>query len=161
MTSRHEGPVCLVDVEAGGEPPRPPACTSDGRPYTRPPFAWRVHRRLVGVVDLPVHGEPDGVELARLATAALQESIDEHLVRDGLGPGVYSNCVAPLCMREHKAFMTRAPYATVVVASRDGEATLGATLDSLLALEYPAFEIVVVDNASRGDGVRELVEKYA
>src|SRR3954463_10468964 len=109
MTSRSAGPVCLVDVEAGGraslgagggggDPPRPPACTSDGRPYTRAAVAVRVHRQLVGVVDLPVQGEPDGVVLARLGTAALQESIDEHLVRDGLGPGVYSNCVAPLCM---------------------------------------------------------------
>src|SRR4051794_12582271 len=161
MTSRAAGPVCLVDVEAGGEPPRLPACTSDGRPFARAAVAVRVHRRLVGVVDLPVHGAPDGAELARVATAALQERIDAHLVRDGLGPGVYSNCVTPLCMREHRAFMAHAPFATVVIATRDGEATLGATLDSLLALEYPAFEVVVVDNASRGEGVRELVARYA
>src|SRR6478672_6214718 len=162
MTERRaEGPVCLVDVDAGGEPPRVPARASDGRPYVRAAVAVRVHRELVGVVDLPIHGEPDGGQLARLATAALRERIDDHLVADGLGPGVYSNCVQPRCQRDHKAFMARAPFATVVVASRDGEATLGDAIDSLLANEYPAFEIVVVDNASRGDGVRKLVESYA
>src|SRR4051812_27116655 len=134
MTSRTAGPVCLVDVEAGGgappPPPRPshrppharpppPACTSDGRPYVRAAVAVRVHRQLVGVIDLPLDGAPDGAELARLATAALRERIDAHLVDDGLGPGVYSNCVQPRCQREHKAFMARAPFATVVIASRD------------------------------------------
>src|SRR3954447_15860287 len=166
MTSRTAGPVCLVDVEAGGggggpPPPPPPASTSAGRPYVRAAVAVRVHRQLVGVVDLPLDGAPDGAELARLATAVLQERIDAHLVADGLGPGVYSNCVAPRCLREHEAFMRRAPFAAIVIATRDGEATLGDTLDSLLALEYPAFEIVVVDNASHRDGVRELVERYA
>jgi glycosyltransferase involved in cell wall biosynthesis len=162
MASRStQGPVCLVDVDAGGEPPRLPARASDGRPYVRAAVAVRVHHQIVGVVDLQIEGEPDGAELARLATAALQERINAHLVRDGLGPGVYSNCVEPRCQREHKAFMSCAPFASVVIATRDGEATLADTLDSLLANEYPAFEIVVVDNASRGDGVRALVETYA
>src|SRR3954447_24336883 len=99
-----EAPVCLVDVEAGGEPPRPPARASDGRPYVRANVPVRLHRHPLRGVELPVRGEPDGALLAWLATAALRQRIDDHLMRDGLGPGVYSNCVAPLCQREHRGF---------------------------------------------------------
>jgi cellulose synthase/poly-beta-1,6-N-acetylglucosamine synthase-like glycosyltransferase len=54
--------------------------------------------------------------------------------------------------------LERAPFASVIVATRDGERTLEGCLESLLALDYPAYEVIVVDNASRGDSVRALVE---
>ena len=156
-----DGPVCLVDLEAGGPLPVPPACASDGRAFARAEVAVRVHGELVGVFDAPLDGAPDGAELARAATAALRERIDEHLRRDGLAPGVYRNGSAPRCLHDHAEFLERAPFASIIIASRDGDATLGECLDSLMALEYPAYEVIVVDNASRGDGVRSIVAGYA
>src|SRR5947209_8917755 len=153
------GPVCLIDLDLGAPLPEAPACASDGRPYARAAVAVRVHGELIGVVDMPVRGErPDIDELARLATAAVQERVDDHLCRDGLGPGVYRNGGPPRCQREHASFLAAAPFVSVVIATRDGEATLGDCLDALRALDYPSFEVIVVDNASRRDGVRELVE---
>src|SRR5205823_12650763 len=103
------GPVCLVDLELGAPLPELPACTSDGQRYARAAVAVRVHHELIGVVDLPVVGErPDIDELARLATAALQERVNAHLRDDGLGPGVYRNGGPPRCLADHARFLASA-----------------------------------------------------
>jgi GT2 family glycosyltransferase len=160
-TERAAEPVWLVDLEAGGPPPEPPASASDGQPYTRASVAVRVHGELVGVVDVDLDGgAADGEEVARRATEALRDRIDAHLERDGLAPGVYRNGGPPRCLHEHRRFLERAPLVSIVIASRDGEATLADTLDSLMDLDYPVFEVIVVDNASRGDGVRGVVAEY-
>ena len=59
--------------------------------------------------------------------------------------------------------MTRAqsekPYVSVIVPVRDGEATIAACLDSILATDYPPDdrEILVVDNGST-DGTAALIQ---
>lgn len=55
------------------------------------------------------------------------------------------------------------PRASVIVAVRDGAATLDACLDSLLALDYPAgrLELLCVDNASRDATPRLLAARGA
>src|SRR3954452_8915444 len=160
-TERAAEPVWLVDLEAGGPPPEPPASASDGQPYTRASVAVRVHGELVGVVDAALEGGgADGEEVARRATEALRDRIDAHLERDGLAPGVYRNGGPPRCLHEHRSFLERAPVVSIVIASRAGEATLADTLDSLMDLDSPVFEVIVVDNASRSDGVRALVAEY-
>ena len=55
-----------------------------------------------------------------------------------------------------------APFASVIVATRDRAASLSVCLDSLLRQSYPAFEIVVVDNAPSTHETAELVaRRYA
>jgi cellulose synthase/poly-beta-1,6-N-acetylglucosamine synthase-like glycosyltransferase len=139
-------PVWLVDVEAFGPPPALPA-----RRYERAAVAVHVHGELVGVVELPLAGL-DGAALVRRATAALREPVIAHLRADETD--------AP-CTERRARLLERAPFASVVVASRDGGASLGACLDSLLALDYPGYEVIVVDNASQGDTVRDSVAARA
>jgi len=52
------------------------------------------------------------------------------------------------------------PLISIVVCTRDRPDSLGATLDSLAAQKYPAFELVLVDQ-SRGEETRRLVESRA
>ncbi len=52
-----------------------------------------------------------------------------------------------------------APSATVVVCAYDAEATLRPCLESLRALRYPDYEVVVVDDGSR-DGTRAIAESF-
>ena len=52
------------------------------------------------------------------------------------------------------------PTVSVVIAARNEAADLPATLDSLLAQDYPALEIVVVEGGST-DGTREVVDARA
>lgn len=56
----------------------------------------------------------------------------------------------------------RYPSVSVVVPCYNEEATLGATIESLLALEYPKdkLEVIVVDDGSR-DNTRKIGERYA
>ena len=56
----------------------------------------------------------------------------------------------------------RFPTVTIVVPSFNEERTIGATLTSLLALEYPKekLEIVVVDDGSK-DGTAAVAQEYA
>lgn len=150
------GPVWLTDVDAGGCSPIPPRRALDGRPYATAAVAVRVHGFLVGVAELPL---PDALEppgLAERATEALRAQIEMHLRAGGCelhGEGT------PACREEHGRFLERAPFASIVIASRDGERTLPACLDSLLRLDYPSYEVIVVDSASRGRQVERLVRE--
>lgn len=52
------------------------------------------------------------------------------------------------------------PAVSILVAARNEEDALPATLDSLLRLDYPAYDIVVVDDAS-SDRTGAIAEEYA
>ncbi|MGC9198453.1 MAG: glycosyltransferase [Acidobacteriaceae bacterium] len=51
------------------------------------------------------------------------------------------------------------PSLTVVVPARDEVEKIGATLDALLAADYPALRVLVVDDRSK-DGTAEIVDRY-
>ena len=53
-----------------------------------------------------------------------------------------------------------APRVSVVVAARDEERNLGVALDSLLAQDYPDFEVIVVDDRS-GDATPAILARTA
>jgi len=50
-----------------------------------------------------------------------------------------------------------APFVSIIVPARNEEANIGGCVSSLAALEYPAFEVLVVDDESR-DRTAEIVE---
>jgi len=56
--------------------------------------------------------------------------------------------------------MSELPFASVVVAAYNAEKTIRRCLEALLALDYPDYEIIVVDNNSR-DHTRAIVEEVA
>ena len=58
---------------------------------------------------------------------------------------------------ELRAFPMRPPRVSVVVATRDRSASLSRCLDSLLVLDYPDYEIVVVDNAPATAATERLI----
>lgn len=51
-------------------------------------------------------------------------------------------------------------FVSVVVAAYDEEAVIESTIESLLAMDYPAYEIIVVDDGSN-DRTAELLRPYA
>jgi len=56
--------------------------------------------------------------------------------------------------------MAELPFVSVVVAAYNAEKTIRRCLEALLALGYPDYEIIVVDNNSR-DHTRAIVEEVA
>src|SRR6185369_15088139 len=51
------------------------------------------------------------------------------------------------------------PFVSVVIAAFDEESAIGRTLDALLTMNYPSFEVVVVDDGS-SDRTSEIVRAY-
>ncbi len=130
--------------------------------------AWllvRLHTEPIGSVEVPVAvGGLSGVALAEIIWSRLRGPIVARFHRAGIPapnrvpPGGFEleQAGSPF-LRERERVLATAPTVTVVVCTRDRADRLGACLDRLSAQQYPAYEIVVVDNAPRTDHVRRLV----
>ncbi len=170
----------MVDVELSEPLQAISAHSADGSgSYPRALCLVRLHGVPLGLIDfdlvsgpVPVNGdrptpgadEPAGPEqLARRIWEQLGPEICAHLVEDGL-PVPESILPAGLpppngtrCGAQREAVRVSARPASIVVATRDRPASLRICLRSLIELDYPDFEIVVVDNAPSSDETRRLV----
>jgi glycosyltransferase involved in cell wall biosynthesis len=77
----------------------------------------------------------------------------------GLGPDGLPCRGDPPCAADRRERLRDAPFVSVVVATRDRPESVAACLDSLLALRYPRFEVIVVDNVPTTDATRSVVER--
>lgn len=114
-----------------------------------------------GAVRLLVrhHGEP----LGWITIEAPEEVVSSAQIREALagqlaGP-IHNAVLASGLGGETAAGAGALPPISVVVCTRDRADSMAHCLLSLLALDYPDFEIVVVDNAPSTDATRHLVER--
>jgi GT2 family glycosyltransferase len=163
-------PARVVHVELRRPiPPLDPVDPGTGRRYERALVLARLHDRPLGLVTVDLSGGGlDPREHARILWAAVGERARAHLLDDGLSAPVSDLDAAglpttsePRCIETRSALLHDAPLASVVVATRDHAESLEVCLDSLLALEYPALEIVVVDNAPTSDATADLVRRVS
>ena len=114
------------------------------------------------VGSIVFHIAPDG-----LTGGAVAGAIDAHF-----GPKIRSHLHAdgrpsqvgqpPRCLRRRAEILSDPPLISVIVATKERPATLARCLDSLMLVEYPRVEIVVVDNDPATGETAELVaKKYA
>ncbi len=125
-----------------------------GRHYRRALCLVRLHTQPLGVVLLQF--DEQGANASKYTQHIWQHlrvQINEHLCRDGL-PQVteideagLSSSTIPRCLEEREQFLTQAPFVSVIVSTRDRPEWLQSCLRSLMALHYPHYEVVVVDNA--------------
>src|SRR5207245_2106905 len=132
--------------------------------YRRVRALVRLHGRPLGLVDLDLApGARDGDALANQIWAALRHEIADHLRRDGLpsaealGSQGLPGPALPACRQRRARLLADAPFASVVVATHERPESLRVCLGALQALEYPALEVIVVDNAPQTDGTARLV----
>lgn len=98
----------------------------------------------------------------------LRDSINQHLQEDNLQPvtqldeqGILSDSL-PACQHQAQALLADAPTVSVVICTHERPASLEICLDSVLKLNYPHYDVVVVDNAPRTDATYQLIRnKYA
>jgi len=161
------GPVRVLELELADELPDIRSELPTGERYARALALVRLHGSPLGTIELEL--PRGGLSASQLATRlwdSLSAAINTHLVADALAPvdGLSSEGLPATrraaCVRGRQRASESAPPASVVIATRDGAETLGACLDSLLALEYPTYEIIVVDNASRTDATQKLLERH-
>ncbi|WP_200210968.1 glycosyltransferase [Micromonospora coerulea] len=175
-------PARVLTVElAEGMPDVPDSGGPDGTRYGGAQVLVRLHGQPLGLVDVALPaGGLTAPALAAAIRARLSAAIDEHLRHDGLppldrlGPGPVgatdsagevslAGAAAPVgagsCPSGRSA-VGPAPFVSVVVPTCGRTPRFAATLDSLAALDYPRYEIVVVDNAPQvADTARIVAER--
>jgi GT2 family glycosyltransferase len=112
-----------------------------GEPYRIARLLVRHGHEPLGFVELDLDGEQ------RVSAAAVRAAIDAELAEavafpPAGGPGPHAVGTPPV---------------TVVVSTRDREDSLRAALRSLLAVDYPDFDVIVVDNAAKTDDSANVV----
>jgi GT2 family glycosyltransferase len=122
----------------------------------------RLHAIPVGtvVVDAPA-GEVDATPCVEAAWSCFGTTLRSHLAADGLPSDLpirrQAGADVPQCQRDSLA--ADAPLISVVVATRERARSLAACLDSLADLDYPDYEVVIVDNAPVTSATAALVAR--
>ena len=136
------------------------------RCYQRAVSLVRLHTQPLGVVELRL--EENGLsaaDYARQIWRALSLEITEHLRQDELPEVVKLQAAGlpttgtPKCGQERERLLADAPFVTVVIATRDRPASIATCLRSLLASDYPDYEIIVVDNAPRTSATADWIRQ--
>ena len=157
MTStatRMTEPIRVLNVELGhgaSDLAALDAGTSQG--YRRAMALVRLHSLPLGIVEveLPSDGLPASA-VGRAIWSALGDRIRDHVRRDRRDDTEW-----PACLEPRRRALAAAPRASVVVATRNRTHLLDQCLRSLLALEYPNFEVIVVDNAPGDESSANLI----
>jgi O-antigen biosynthesis protein len=154
-------PVTVAEIELA-EPVTVSYLSVAEPPYYRIPQALvlvRLNATPIGtiVVDAP-GGLVDATSCAEEAWA-LADDLQDHLSPNGLTPAALDGAVtaAPRPGGTHAGQGAAAPFISVVVATRERPRFLTACLDSLARLDYPNYEVVVVDNDPVTDATASLM----
>ena len=160
-------PVRVLEVELSEPLPAIPALDEPGgKRYPRATALVRLHTQTLGVAQLQIGA--DGVTAQQYADRIWRDlgpAIAEHLRQDGLpevtglDPNGLPAPAAPKCVQERQDLVADAPFVTVIVPTHDRPDTLAGTLDSLLAVDYPGYEVLVVDNAPRTSATADLIRQ--
>src|SRR4051794_14487270 len=152
-------PIKVVELELS----RPLADISGLAGYQALHGLVRLHGASLGWVRLPLaSGRCSASALSKAILEQYSWPIIRHLVADGLhaplGPGGLR--LEQLLEQPHPRYAGTYPTVTVAVCTRERPADLARCLAALVRLEYPALELLVVDNAPRSEATRQLVEGY-
>lgn len=153
-------PTAVLDVELS-EPPRP---LTGLHGAARARCLVRLHGDPVGVVEVPLaNGGCSASDLQATVVRTLERPLLQHHLRlllSGADGQTRWDCAGALEAQPVSPGVPL-PLITVAVCTRDRPEDLARCLDALLKLEYPALDLLVVDNASRRDATRQVVSSYA
>ena len=121
----------------------------------------RLHTHPLGVVGVRVPAGSDLRSYVRQAAQTeLAPQITEHERRDQAGGDPLGDPVPP-CLRARQKALADAPMISVIIGTRERPAELARCLASLAAVDYPRFEVLVVDNDPESDATRQVAEQAA
>ncbi|HEX4218846.1 MAG TPA: glycosyltransferase [Acidimicrobiales bacterium] len=124
----------------------------------------RLHTQPLGLVRLDLDGPDRMLSWTRAVRGAIGPALEAHARSDGqpipsnhdLWAG-WTN-PSPRCLSERAAVLADAPPVTVVIATRERPDQLARCLASVLDVEYPNFDVLVVDNDPESDETARRVE---
>jgi glycosyltransferase involved in cell wall biosynthesis len=133
-----------------------PFASPEGDTYSGARILVRMNHVPVGYVEI----ESIVIEAEQIADAVWQQlsvSINERLVASGLSE-VSALTVAGLPQLVDSARVSAAlPFMSVVLCTRNRTEGAMQTIRDLAALDYPDYEVIVVDNAPSDESTREAV----
>jgi cellulose synthase/poly-beta-1,6-N-acetylglucosamine synthase-like glycosyltransferase len=158
-------PIRILEVEVGAPLPEVSPCdTVTGQAYERALILVRLHTRPLGTLELQLADNGlSADDLAKEIWRSLYEAICAHMRQEGLpypatlGAGGLPSQATPRCVQEREELLAAAPFASIVVATRDRPTSLASCLRSLLSLDYPEYEVIVVDNAPSSTATADFV----
>jgi GT2 family glycosyltransferase len=126
----------------------------------------RLHTYPMGVVVLDGRLGPSLRTHAATIWARIGESINRHLANDGIRqvshPGELTALPPPEqppCHRVRRRALARRPLVTVIIATRERPDSLHDCLYSVLGVDYPRVEVIVVDNDPVTTATQDLVAR--
>jgi len=138
--------------------------SGNGDRYLRAQVLVRAHSSPIGYMYIEhLSDELDADTLAKRIWDELQAEIIQYLqennlpIIDRLGVSALSKMNAPGYTKARKQLLQDAPFVSVVVTTNNRPNSLEETLRSISALDYPRFEIIVVDNAPSNNDAAILI----
>jgi O-antigen biosynthesis protein len=136
----------------------------DGAAYERALLLVTLHRQPLGLLEVELNdGRIDATQLTARVWVALGDRIAAHLGSDGLqqvsslsAEGIPTTATPP-CLTGGPPD-DAAPFVSVIVPTHNRPEQLATCLQGLTALDYPRFEVIVVDNAPSTQATAELVK---
>ena len=164
MVTLPDGPVQAFDVELSDPQGLPPVDGGRARVLVRrhgAPVAFCL-------VDVPAEGlEPAAVaeRLADLVGPAADAGVADVARHDpaadaGVADGAHRDPGAGVADVGRRDPAGRRPHMTVQIATHNRPGPLRRCLDSVAAVDYPAFDIIVIDNAPCDDEARAVVQAW-
>jgi glycosyltransferase involved in cell wall biosynthesis len=158
-------PAVVLDVELSEPLPPIAAVDCDGRRVAQAWALVRLFSEPLGtvLVDVPEEGLRPA-ELAAGIAAELGTVLRPRLAEfgmDGLPIDGFTPPAEPAFLARRREVLATAPHITVVVCTRERPGALARCLDSLIAQRYPAFKVLVVDNAPVTEATAEVVRSAA
>jgi glycosyltransferase involved in cell wall biosynthesis len=141
------GPVQAFDVDLDAVPDMPPVAGGRARVLVR----RHGDPVTLCVVDVP----PEGLAATQLAEQ-LAAVVGPAHPAEPEDPGL------PVDVRHarRREVAEHGPHITVQIATRDRPGPLRRCLESIAAVDYHAFDVIVIDNAPADDGARSVVEAF-
>lgn len=160
-------PTAILEIELGAALPTLSATNEQtGYRYQRALCLIRLHSQPIGRIELAlIDGQASPQDYALQIWSALSTQINEHLQEDALPPvttldatGLLASST-PRCAEERERFLAHAPFVSVVIPTHNRPDRIQSCLRTLLALDYPNYEIVVVDNAPGGPETADYIQQ--
>lgn len=162
-------PVLLIEIDlADPLPDLDWGQTGTGTPYSRAQILVRIHAQPIGQVhvDSSLHSlDPERV--AHRIWEGLRPEINHFLKKnnlpeiDRLGAAGLSHLDLPGQLTTQSGQLGSASLVSVVVTTHDRPDSLEETLRSIARVDYPHFEIIIIDNAPSNAAAAELVERLS
>jgi glycosyltransferase involved in cell wall biosynthesis len=151
-------PVRIVDIDLTSPPRELPSTLG----YRAVRATIRTYGIPVGEVWLPASEAADEAAIRRVALDRLPWPILRQLLRNAVGVGGGARPAAgdDLLHSRPGAGEGETPTVSVAVCTRDRESDLERCLTALDRLDPPADEILIIDNAPRTGGTREVVARH-